>query len=399
MSAIDVLASGPLLGKVDAMRGTYTISALFCIAVSALSPGYPAAADGDAQTCPGKAFLVRGVEVSASAGSGSEARAVATQQGLEQAWRSLAGRLLLEGGTDQGGDAAGADAVLDDMVDHIRVVNETVLSQRYIATFDYCFDRGKIRAHFAGLGARHAELVSAPMLVLPVWNGGGGARIWRRPNPWVEAWEEVLEGRDGLVTLRLPQSLAVERAVSPEAAREGRRETLARAAGIEEAEKVIVTVMTPRVEGDTMTVSVSAGLHGRGGVLESVFYDLDSHSFAVDSAEESMLWLAGQIAEGIERVWRDVNAVALEETAPAFALRIPADDIAEWRGMVDRLRSLSPVERVGVLQLARGGGVVRVELSSSMQSFVYALEAEGLAIDRRTGGDGAVTLALIPRNG
>ena len=388
------------------MRGMYTFLRLFCISVLALAANHAGATGHEDETCPDAAFNIRGVEVSASARSGSEARRLATKQGLDRAWRLLTERLLLDGErineaapkAEDGADAAAGVAV-DDLVDHVRVLNERVLSERYIAAFDYCFDRGGVRRHFAAMGVRHAEQVSAPMLVLPIWNSGGKPRIWRQPNLWINAWEEALGNYNGLVTLRLPQSLAAERSISPQAALEKQRDTLARAARLEGAEKVIVTVVTPVADGDSISATVSASLHNRDGSLESEFYNIDPLKFPINSTSEAMLWLVGQIGNGIEKVWRSVNAVTLVEAENVVALRISADNIAEWQGLVGRLRSLPPVERVRVMQLAPGGGVVRVELSSSMQSFVYALEAEGLAIDRKVGGDGAVALDLVPREG
>ena len=381
------------------MRAFCTCLRLFCAGLLALGPVSAHAAGDGIQACPDAAFHVRGVEVSASAGSGSEARVLATRQAFDKAWSRLTGRLLLDGERIDTDAGAGPDLALDDLVDHVRVLDETVLAKRYIAAFDYCFDRHKTRRYFAERGVRHAELVSAPMLVLPVWHGGGKPRIWRRPNLWIDAWDEVLGDRNGLVTLRLPESLAIERAVSPGAVLEKNRDTLSRAARIEGAEKVIVTVVTPSADGETMTVSVSAGLYSREGVLESGFYNLDALSFPVETAPERMRWLAGQIENGIESVWRGVNVVALVETALTVPLRVPAGSIREWRALVDRLRSLAPVERVRVLQLAPGGGIVRVELSTSMQSFVYALEAEGLAIKQEVGDDGEVAPILVPRRG
>ena len=383
------------------MRAFCTCLRLFCAGLLALGPVSAHAAGDGIQACPDAAFHVRGVEVSASAGSGSEARALATRQALDKAWDRLTGRLLLVGEriADDADGGAGPDLAIDDLVDHVRVIDETVLAKRYLAAFDYCFDRDKARRYFAERGVRHAELVSAPMLVLPVWNAGGKPRIWRRPNLWLDSWKEVLGDRNGLVTLSLPESLAIERAVPPEAVLGRNRGALSTAARIEGAEKVIVTVVTPSVDGDTMTVSVAAGLYNRKGALESGFYDLDSLSFPVAEAPERMRWLAGQIETGIESVWRGVNAVALVEAALAVPLRLPAATIAEWRGLVDRLRSLPPVERVRVMQLAPGGGIVRVELSTSMQSFVYALEAEGLAIEQGPGDDGDTVPVLVQRRG
>ena len=386
-------------------RGMYTFFGLFCISLLGLNP----VSANTGETCPHQAFHVKEVEVSASANSGSEARTIATAEGLNQAWQQLKSRLLVDelgnenkGGNDDKKPAANETVTgeegIGDLLDHVRIVRETVLPKRYIAAFDYCFDRAKTRQYFAEKKVRHAELVSAPMLILPVWNAGGKPRIWRQPNPWVGAWEDILKARNGLVTLRLPESLATERAIAPQAIIDRDRKAIARAARLENAEKVIVTVITPEIADDIMTVTVSASLFTRQGLIESEFYTSDELSFPVNSTGETTAWLATEIENGIERVWRTVNAIVVDEK-DEIMVSIPADSIAEWRAHLRALRGLPTIDRVRVMQLSREGGVVQLNLSASMQSLLYALEATGLAIERKVGENGVVALMLVTRNG
>lgn len=366
----------------------YTLFVLFCISVL----GLPQASAETDEPCPYQAFHIKGIEVSARADTGSEARNIATEDGLNQAWAKLTQRLLLE-------EIAEPDNAsrYQDLVDYVRIGRETVLPKRYIARFDYCFDRAKTRKYFAEKNVRHAELVSAPMLVLPVWNSVGQPRIWRQPNPWGKAWLDVLEGRNGLVMLKMTDSLATERAIAPEAVIDMRRDAIAKAAQLETAEKVIVTVITPEVNGDDMTVTVSASLYTREGMLESEFYSLDSLTFPISSTAETMRWLVTEIENGLEKVWRSVNMISTE-TASDVMLSVPAATITQWRGRLATLRGLAPVETLSVVQLNAGGGVVRVSLAGSVQSLVYALEPSGLAIEKGVGEDGAVTFTLVARN-
>ena len=76
------------------------------------------------------------------------------------------------------------------------------------------------------------------------------------------------------------------------------------------------------------------------------------------------------------------NAIVVDEK-DEIMVSIPADSIAEWRAHLRALRGLPTIDRVRVMQLSREGGVVQLNLSASMQSLLYALEATGLAIERK----------------
>lgn len=368
-------------------RSMYTLFLVFCISVFG---AMTAQASAD-ETCPHPAFHITGIEVSARGASGEEARQLATEDGIVQAWRKLTQRLLLEKlDNDTASDK-------QEMVDYIRIERETVLPKRYLATFDYCFDRGRVRAYFAERKANHAELISAPMLVLPVWNAAGQARIWRKPNPWAMAWEQVLEGRNGLVQLRMTEKLATERAVSPGEVAALEPGVIARAAELERAEKVIVARITPVADGDNMTASVTASLYGRDGGQEAEIFELKKLVFPVGKTPETMRWLASEIENGVERVWRSVNMVTVNE-ASQITLHITSDTITEWRSTLRQLKGLATVEDLLVVQLNHNGGVVRLNLSGSIQSLVYSLEPGGLAIEPATSDDGTTFLKLIHRD-
>ena len=362
----------------------YTFFIAFCINVF-VSVITPAAAS---EICPHPAFGVTGVEISASASTGEEARRIATAEGLEQAWRILKERLLAE-------EKISTDDDISGLIDYVRIASETVLSKRYIAQLDYCFDREKTRAWFAARQLRHAELVSAPMLVLPIWNEAG-ARIFRRPNPWGDAWAELLSVRDGLVTLKIVSSIATERAIKPEAVKSGVRDEIARIAKFESVENVIVSIVTPKVKGNMITVNATAALYGADGVLESVFYNIDDLSFPRTDTNETLRQLAGEIETGLDKVWHDVNVVALEE-AGEVVLYIPAESISVWHSRIEALKSLAVVENVRILRINYGGGLVSLKLTGSVQSLLYALLPSSLVIEESRGEDGEVTFHLISR--
>ena len=370
----------------------YTLFRFFCIPLLGflfVMPVTPAMADS---SCRSPAFFIEGIEVSARADDAEEARRLAMDDALQQAWSRLINRVLVDPSS-----ALDDNATVGDLVDYVRIDSETVLPQRYLATLTYCFDHDRTRSHFDALGHAHAELVSGSMLVLPVWIIGDTPRIWRRPNPWAEAWMQVMRERDGLVSLNPVRSLATERALTAEEIVSYDREAIATAANLEAAEQVIVTVVTPVLTDSGMNATVHATLFNRDGLRESEFFRRENVAFDVADTEQAMTQLAREIETGLETVWRDVNQVSLRQSG-GFTLRVDASSVREWSDQLDLLSGLQPVEELKVIQLDSGGGMVRLLLSSSMRSLTYALETEGLALESREDVNGGQEFVLVPRN-
>ena len=257
--------------------------------------------------------------------------------------------------------------------------------------------RDMTRAYLDERDLVHAELRSSPMLILPIWNMSDQPRLWRRPNPWAEAWTSLMRQRDGLVDLKLVSSLGTERALTAEDVTAFDSYSLARAAQLEGAEQVVVTVVTPGMEGGKLKASVHATLFDRQGVKESEFFRRDDVVFSSAETARSMAELAAEIESQIEYVWRDVNRISLRESG-AFTLRIDASSVRQWSQQLALLESLAPVEDLKVMQLDSGGGQVRLMLSSSMRSLNYALESAGLDLDSQTTPEGTQQFVLVVRN-
>jgi len=370
----------------------YTLILAFCVS---LFLGRPDQALAET-TCAAPAFLIKGVKVEAESISGDAARKIAMNMGIEKSWQRLKSRLVLDEQPDAE-DISTED--ISNLIDYTRLVRETVLSQRYLAEFDYCYDRDLVRAHFRETSQQHAELVSGRMLVLPVWNIPGQPRIWRQPNHWLEAWRLELSGHDGLVSLFLPKNLATERAVEAEAIAKGEAKMIATAARLEKAERVIITTITPAIaesgDGQALNMNAKARLYNRNGKLESEFYSLNDMLLPANKAEKTLRWLSGEIIDDMEDVWRKTNVLA-HEPVGSIEMFVPAKDVKVWSEALKTIEGLAPVHSITVLHVDADGGLLRVNLNSSMRSLSYALETAGLMLKPGPDAAGGERLNLLP---
>lgn len=352
----------------------FTRICILCIIPLALWPTTEAAADS---TCLSEVYYIENIETSAVANTSEAARAKATANGLLQAWTKLQHRLLI---SNQNVPRIASARDIEPLLDYTRIVQETVLPARYQAVFDYCFDRQKIRNYFAGHNLRHAELKSGSILILPIWLTPSGPQLWREPNPWLESWERILNDYDGLLDLRLPSGLAVERAVKAVAVLAKDPRTLEKAATFAETERLLLMVMTLK-QGDTsFTADIDAEFYNKNGTFNAKAYSLQNVALDPDDLATSVDNIATILLDGIEDGWRSTNVVDLQESSTLF-LSVEVRSLKEWRDTLDILTSLPPVERLSVIKLEAGSGLVRIRLSGSITSLNYALESHGLTLE------------------
>ncbi|KAB7648713.1 heavy-metal-associated domain-containing protein [Polymorphobacter fuscus] len=140
-----------------------------------------------AQNTSGSAYAIGGIDVDVVGPNTQSARMAGYRIAQRKAWPLLWSRLT-------GGPATAAprltDAQLDAMVSGIESQGERFSQTRYIARLGVVFDRSRAATH---LGATGAGLHSPPMLLLPLFNDGGAAKIYQARTPWRAAWDRFRE--------------------------------------------------------------------------------------------------------------------------------------------------------------------------------------------------------------
>ena len=356
----------------------YTLFALSFLSL------FASGARGQEALCSSGAYYVSGVEVSAEGSSGIEARQRAEANGLSEAWERLMSRLLGEGSASVLSDAVS----IESFVEYTRVEDEIVLPSRYSGRYDYCFAGFRLRSFFAERDLRYTELFSQPILVLPALSVGSDSFIFRN-HAWRRAWDEALGGYDGLLRFHLVERLATERELTASKIISGDRLSLARAAEIESAEKVMVTIMA---QNENDTASFQGRLYGKDGRLESLFYKADGVS-----SDEALGEAVAKIIGALEERWHDENATKSGNNKGVVRLTLYTSSMNERRDYLEILENLPPVQEVEVIYLSFSKGEVLVKLSSSARSFVRALDGVGLGLSEEKRDDGETSYVLVSK--
>jgi len=180
----------------------------------------PARAGGPIET---NIFAVQGVDVDVTSTDAATAKNEALMDVQVKAFLELVERL----GTPQLALQMRETMKPEDIAPYLRslsIEQETSAPGRYIGRFTVRFLPQKMQKFFADRGIRIPAEQAEPILVLPVFRGPEGNKLWE-DNPWRQAWIE-LKGEQGLVPIIIPlgdledtQTLSVDDALNGDAIR------------------------------------------------------------------------------------------------------------------------------------------------------------------------------------
>ena len=131
------------------------------------------------QTCILPAFSVNNVNIDEIADTGTLARETGISKASAYAFERVLGRLLL---AEEDVFELLSRVKSQDYLDYLHIHKETTLARRYIGEIDFCFDAREVRGLFRKNGMGWAELVSPPIVTMPIWKEASGAVVWNENN-------------------------------------------------------------------------------------------------------------------------------------------------------------------------------------------------------------------------
>lgn len=332
--------------------------------VCAQTPARPAAFDP---------FTVNGVAVDKTAQNAAAARAEAIADGQRLAFQRLMKRLAAKPASDR---IAVSAPRLAELVRDFEVAEEKTSSVRYIAKLNVRFKPDAVRALLRAEGTPFAESASKPLVVLPVYEGGGAPILWEDPNPWRDAWNSKLP-RDGLVPMTVPAGdLADLGAIKAEQARDGDSAKLKALAAKYGAGGILVATARMEPNGD---VQVTSTRFGATGAPQTAVERLKPA--AGESREAFLARAADSVAVQIEERWKQDNLLRVGGSEQALEVTVPFESLREWAEIRGRLGRIPQVRRSDVRALSKRDAHIVLHYVGDEAQLAQALAQFDLRLD------------------
>jgi hypothetical protein len=327
-------------------------------------------------------FEVRGVQVDVKAETAAKAREQALVDGERVAFMRLLRRLTLASDRDRLPNLDKGE--IRSFVRDFAVSNEKTSAGRYLASLSVRFNRESIRNLLNDFNLPFAETISAPVLVLPVFQTGGTAALWDDPNPWREAWAE-LGNETGLVPLVQPLGdLGDVGAINPVQAVQGDRPRLKMIAKRYNTEDVVVVYGLQRIDPDSQLQSLEVYVtrYGKDPDPSTETYPYNQQK---GESQPALLRRAlGTISDAIEDEWKRRNLLDLGNPNVA-AVAVPVTGLSDWISVQKRLKDVPLIRRSELVLLSLDEVRVNVHYIGNTEQLANALAQAELTLINEDG--------------
>jgi hypothetical protein len=322
-------------------------------------------------------FTVHDISVDATAGDAASARVAALQEGHREAMTVLVARLVPQG------DILAMPEVTPDeiaqLVGDFTVDEERTSAVRYLAKLTFRFSPEAVRQFLGQRDVPFAQARGRPVLVLPVLGTGGGARLWRDPNPWRDTWNERRLDSE-LIPMTLPLGdLDDVGAIDARQALNGNPDRLEAVARRYDVDQVLVAQL--RVSGDPAggwaRVEVVARRYGGHEEQRPVIL---SYAQQPDEDRQGLFRRAadGLVAE-IQEAWKADNLLRFAEQT-RLMVTVPVSTLAEWLEVKRRLEDVASVVGSDLAYMTRDSVDLMITYVGSEDQLTRALARKDLML-------------------
>ncbi|WP_419902400.1 DUF2066 domain-containing protein [Kiloniella sp.] len=317
-------------------------------------------------------YTVKDIPIDATAESATDAKKLALSQGYQRAFRALIERVVPQQDHAKVPLLNATDAlgyVLD-----ISLSSERSSSVRYIAKMTVRFKESQTRGYFRNTGAALAELISKPVLVLPIQKEGGEASLWSESNQWRAAWGN-LGTTNGLVPLTMPLGdLEDISSVNAKGALAGDSGlwSLASKYG---SNDVFLSVADIASDGASANLTaVRTGKFGDGRTYRQKL---------VKTAEESTLQMlergAISLNRSLQQDWKQANLLQFG-VERWILVQVPITGLQDWVLINNRLQGVPAINRLNTRSINRNQVDLDIYFSGDERQLSLALAQKDLAM-------------------
>lgn len=323
-------------------------------------------------------FAVQGVDVDVTSTDATTAKNQALMDVQVKAFYQLVERL----GTPELSAELQQKLTPADIAPYLRslsIEKETSAPGRYIGRFTVRFLPQKMQKLFQEYGIRVPTQQADPVLVLPVFRGPEGNRLWE-DNAWRKAWID-LKGEQGIVPIIVPlgdladtEALTVDDVLKGDAIR---LEAIRKRYG---APGLLVAQAQP-ADGGGLHVYIE-GDTSLGKVTVNKIYRPEEGSLATleDSAVAAFQTLLVKSYKEVAAKLAAEEAARSANTSQSLAVSVPFTSPREWNAIRSRILTTPNVVGVDLSTLNADGAVIRLVFTRTVEELQGNMQAAGLSL-------------------
>jgi hypothetical protein len=346
----------------------------------------PAAAGGPVET---SIFAQQGVDVDVTSTDANSAKNQALMDVQVKAFFEVVARLGSQELADQLKDKM-KPADIAPFLRSLSIEKETSAPGRYIGTFTVRFLPSKMEKFLAGYNVTVSAQQADPVLVIPVYRGPDGPKLWE-DNPWRQAWID-LKAEQGTVPIIIPLGDKDDTdALTTQDALNGDTVKLDAIRKRYDAPSILVAQAEPTVDGSGLHVYIEGDTKLGHVNINKIYTPEQAEDGSTPPVETAAVQAFQKVllkAYEAEAAKQAEAKAARDNTPQSLAVTVPFTSPREWNAIRARILNAPNVSAVDLSSLDFTGATIRLVYTHSLEELQGNMQRVGLNLTQ--GGSGWV---------
>ena len=336
----------------------------------------------DFKDCNHKAFYVKNIRADVTSDSIIKAKLLAEKQALHSALITLIKRLTLKKKNN-----IKFKIELRNLINFIKINNEANSTNRFIASFDICFNRKAIIKLFKSYDLSYAEVYSLPISVLPIFGSPRGYVVFDKNHVWQKLWLKNFQNYDGLLKFKISKAnLLLKRNLNVKKILLSEKNEIVKIMKFNKTKRLMTVVSEPvLLKNGNFGLKTYSRLYNKKGEFDSTLYSnlkkFKSYNTAVRVQKKQLEKEIKQILFIFSESWKK-NNLFKENALTQVNLYVPIKRKNDWSKFISLVNKLPYVNHFKIISLKNDVGKVRINFQGTAKTFLTILNEKGLKITK-----------------
>ena len=327
--------------------------------------------------CKEKAFYVNDIISEAKDKDLTKAKSKAEEKGRLIAFNQLLNRLTLR---KQIKDSYKID--LNKMINFIKINNEANSTNRFVGSFDFCFNRDEVVNFFKKENLNFAEVFSLPISIFPIYEGPSGYVFLDEKDLWYNLWKNFLNTNDSLLKFKLSSAnLSLKRSIKGKEILKSDKNVLKKIIKNDLTKRILVVILEPKLgRYGKYQLKISGKLYDETGEFDQTIFSKSRNYENFKSVtilnKDLLLKDINELIYVFEESWKKNNFFK-EGLITFIDVYIPIKKMQDWSNALLLLNNLPYMKKIHIIGLKGDVGKVSLTFQGTNNTFFNILNEKG----------------------
>jgi hypothetical protein len=327
--------------------------------------------------CKEKAFYVNDVISDAKDKNLTKAKLRAEEKGRLIAFNQLLNRLTLR---KQIKDSYKID--LNKMIKFLKINKEANSTNRFVGSFDFCFNREEVVKFFKKENLNFAEVFSLPISIFPIYEGPSGYVFLDEKDLWYNLWRNFLKTNDSLLRFKISSgNLSLKRSIKGNEIIKSNKNVLKKIIKNDSTKRVLVVILKPKLGRlGKYQLKITGKLYNETGEFDQTIFSKSRNYKNFKSLttlnKDLLLKDINELIYVFEESWKKNNFFK-EGLITFIDVYIPIQKMQDWSNSLQLLNNLPYMKKIDIIGLKSDVGKVSLAFQGTNNTFFNILNEEG----------------------